>query len=193
VFLQVFRARVAEPGPVHESHDRWAGALQGDPGWLGTTAGVTDDGEAFTLARFASADAARSPARDAWWSEMSALSTEPVNCQDCGEVITQLHGDSPDAGFVQVLQGRVADLERLEHALEIASPWEADARTDIIGGLLALHGDGHFTQAVYFTSEAAAREGEARATPPPETGEIDALVSELAFYDLRNPWAYAPR
>jgi hypothetical protein len=122
---------------------------------------------------------------------MSHLSAHPLSCQDCGQVITQLRGDSPDAGFVQLLRGQIADLERLEHALEVASPWEAGTRPDIIGGLLGLHGDGGFTQIVYFTSEDAARTGERREAPA-ETGEVGTLVSDLTYFDLRSPWAYAP-
>jgi hypothetical protein len=195
VFLQVHRATVNDTDGAHECLDRWVTALRSDPGWLGTTAGVTDDGQSFTLTRYSSAaavhDAETRGARDAWHAEMSHLSAHPLACQDCGQVIMQLHGDSPDAGFVQLVQGRLADLDRLEHALEVAGPWEADARSDIIGGLLGLHGDGGFTQIVYFTSLDDARAGEGRAAPR-EAEEVGALVSDLAYFDLRWPWAYAP-
>ena len=51
--------------------------------------------------------------------------------------------------------------------------------------------------AVYFTSEAAAREGE-RKEPPPEAkaqmDEMNALsVGEPEFFDLKQPWPYSPR
>ncbi|HYY79995.1 MAG TPA: hypothetical protein VFD04_12555 [Actinomycetes bacterium] len=51
--------------------------------------------------------------------------------------------------------------------------------------------------AVYFTSEAAAREGE-RKEPPPELKvqmeQLAALsVGEPEFFDLKQPWLYAPR
>jgi hypothetical protein len=197
VFLQVFRCQVDDTDAAHGSLDRWMGTLDGtSDGWLGTTAGVTPGGDSLTLTRFASEEDARrtneGPAGDAWRTEMAALSPAPLSVQDCSEVLTQLRGDTTDAGFVQVLQGRIADLERLERALEVASPWEAGARPDIIGGLLALHGDGGFTQTVYFTSEAEARDGE-RAQAPSETAEIGDLVGDLAFFDLPQPWAYAPR
>ncbi|HEV7827151.1 MAG TPA: hypothetical protein VGP02_19850 [Mycobacteriales bacterium] len=196
MFLQVHHATVDDRDGAHECLDRWATALRSDPGWLGTTAGVTDDGQSFTLTRYASADAVHGAetrgARDSWHAEMSHLSAHPIRCQDCGQVITQLRGDSPEARFVQLVQGRMADLDRLEHALEVAGPWEADARSDIIGGLLGLHGDGGFTQIVYFTSEDDAREGE-HLEAPEETGEVSALVSDLTFFDLHAPWSYAPR
>ncbi len=54
-----------------------------------------------------------------------------------------------------------------------------------------------YAVAVYFTSEAAAREGE-RKEPPPEQKarmeEMNALnVGEPEFFDLKEPWLYSPR
>ena len=51
--------------------------------------------------------------------------------------------------------------------------------------------------AMYFTSEAEAREGE-RKEPPPELKaqmeEMDALsIGEPEFFDLKQPWLYSPR
>ena len=50
--------------------------------------------------------------------------------------------------------------------------------------------------AMYFTSEEAAREGEAKE-PPPELQammeEMNALaIGEPDFFDLRDPWFQAP-
>jgi hypothetical protein len=189
MFLQVFRGQVGDRDAARVCLGRWVDTL--GSGWLGTTAGVTEDGRSVTLARFSSPDAAApTPARDTWWEEMSALSSEPLAVQDCPEVMTQLRGDSPEAGFVQVLQGRITDLDRLQRTLAAASPWQSVARPDIIGGLLGLHGDGRFTQAVYFTSEQAAQAGE--CAPVDDTG-TDPLVEDLTWFDLRTPWAYAPR
>jgi hypothetical protein len=196
MFLQVCHGQgVSEPEEAHTSLGRWMDSLAGgDTGWLGTTAGVTDDGESFTLTQFDSAGsagrAATTPARERWWAELSALCSGPLTVEDCGQVITQLRGDSDEAGFVQVLQGRITNLERLERALEAASPWQAETRSDIIGGLLALHGGGRFTQTVYFTSEAEARNGE-RIEPPPGTAELAFLVDDLTYWDLRRPWGYS--
>ena len=196
MFLQVFRGDVHDPAATHGALDRLMGTLDGSTdGWLGTTAGVTPDGRSLTLTRFTTAEDARrtnqGSAGHTWLAEMSGLSSVPVTVDDCPEVITQLRGDSSDAEFVQVLQGRIADLERLEHALEAASSWQAGSRADIIGGLLALHGDGRFTQAVYFTSEAEARAGE-QMERTAEAEEIDSLVSDVSYFDLRQPWAYSP-
>ena len=66
-----------------------------------------------------------------------------------------------------------------------------------IGSVAVEHDGGAYTMALYFTSEAAAREGE-RKEPPPELKalmeEMDALnVGEPEFFDLKQPWLYAPR
>ena len=50
--------------------------------------------------------------------------------------------------------------------------------------------------AIYFTSEEAAREGE-RKEPPPAMQqtmtEMQALsIGEQVFFDLKDPWLYAP-
>jgi hypothetical protein len=191
MFLQVYRGRVADGDEAHACLDRWSGSL--GTGWQGTTAGVTDDGHSVTLVRYDSADAAvPTGARRTWWTEMSALSSDPMTCRDCAQVMTQLGGDSADAGFVQVLEGRITDLERLQQLLAEASDWQSELRSDLIGGFLGLHGDGGFTQAVYFTSEDAAREG-ALVEPPVDTGELDELVRGVTVLDLRRPWAYSPR
>jgi hypothetical protein len=59
------------------------------------------------------------------------------------------------------------------------------------------HEGGAYTMAVYFTSEAAAREGE-RKEPPPELQvqmeEMATLsVGEPEFFDFKQPWLYSPR
>jgi hypothetical protein len=66
----------------------------------------------------------------------------------------------------------------------------------VLGGTVALHGDGGFTQVVYFTSEEAARAGEVSEQTP----ETQARGAEMAsvftapptFFDLRQPWLSSP-
>jgi hypothetical protein len=80
MFVQVIQGQVADAGPVREAFDRWARELApGATGWLGSTAGVTDDGRLIALARFESEDAARRnsgrPEQDRWWAETARLLT----------------------------------------------------------------------------------------------------------------------
>ena len=56
--------------------------------------------------------------------------------------------------------------------------------------------DSAFTLTAYFTSEKAARAGE-REEPPPEAAELlreeMAIMQDLVFLDLREPWLFSPR
>ena len=53
MFVQVIKAQASDPEQVHAQLDRWAQELApGATGWLGSTAGVTDDGRFIALARF---------------------------------------------------------------------------------------------------------------------------------------------
>ncbi len=51
--------------------------------------------------------------------------------------------------------------------------------------------------AMYFTSEAAAREGERKEPPPELKAQMDEMnsltVGEPEFFDLKQPWLYSPR
>ena len=72
----------------------------------------------------------------------------------------------------------------------------ASYRPDILGTVSVAHDEDAWTMAMYFTSEEAAREGEAKE-PPPELQammeEMNALaIGEPDFFDLRDPWFQAP-
>jgi hypothetical protein len=60
-----------------------------------------------------------------------------------------------------------------------------------------MYGDGEYSMAMYFTSEAEAREGEQKEAPPELKAQMDELnsmaVGMPAFFDLRQPWLYSPR
>jgi hypothetical protein len=202
MFVQVIKGQVSDPNEVQAAWNRWLDeTASGAIGWLGTTAGVTDDGTFVALARFESEDAARRnserPEQDRWWSETAKLFTGDVSFVDCTEVIPMGSGGSDDAGFVQVIEGRVRDVDRWR---QLAERWESmgtDFRPDVIGGITALHGDGGYTTAVYFTSEAEAREGEQKEMPAEMKAmweeEMSMHEGEPTYYDLRRPWLASPR
>ena len=85
MFIQVIRGQVSEPEQVHAALDRWSAQLAAStPGWLGSTAGVTEDGRFVALARFESEEAARRnsdrPEQGQWWAETAKLFTgDPVS------------------------------------------------------------------------------------------------------------------
>jgi hypothetical protein len=201
MFVQVIRGRVADPESIHAAFDAWSRQLAPDaPGWLGSAAGVTDDGRFVALARFESEDAARRnehrPEQGQWWQETSKLFSGDVTFSDSDDVIADVHGDPNDAGFLQVMQGHGTDPDRARELMgQNADEW-AEFRPDVIGSLAMGHDGGAYTMATYFSSERAAREGE-RKDPPPELRvqmeEMNKLsVGETEFLDLREPWLYSP-
>ena len=162
---------------------------------------MTEDGRFIALARFESEEAARRnsdrPEQDRWWAETARLFTSEPTFKDSTDVIPDIVGDPDTAGFVQVIQGQGTDPDRASELMSQDSAEWAAFRPDIIGSIAAAHDAGAYTMAIYFTSEADAREGE-RKEPPPELkaqmDEMDALSTGVPeFYDLKQPWLYAPR
>jgi hypothetical protein len=202
VFVQVIQGQVGDAGQVRAALDRWAQELApGATGWLGSTAGVANDGRFIALARFESEEAARRnsdrPEQDRWWAETAKLFLGEATFHDSNDVVVDVTGEPDDAGFVQVMQGRSSDPARARELMGgDAGEWAA-FRPDIIGSVAVGHDGGAYTMAIYFTSEEAAREGE-RKEPPAELKaqmeQMDALsVGEPEFFDLRQPWLYSPR
>jgi hypothetical protein len=201
MFVQVLQGQVADAAQARAALDRWVQELApGAGGWLGTTAGVTDDGRFIAAARFESEEAARRnsdrPEQDRWWSETSRLFTGEPTFRDSSDVVVDTAGDPGGAGFVQVMQGRSTDPERARQLMaEDSTDW-ADFRPDILGSMAIGHDGGAWTMVMYFTSEEAAREGE-RKEPPPDLKaqmeEMDSLSAGMPeFYDLKQPWLYSP-
>jgi hypothetical protein len=202
VFVQVVQGQVADAGQVRDALERWAKELApGATGWLGTTAGVTEDGRFIALARFESEEAARRnsdrPEQDQWWTETSKLFTGEAAFRDSGDVTVDVTGDPDDAGFVQVMRGQGSDPGRARELMEQDSAEWAAFRPEIIGSVAVGHEGGAYTMALYFTSEEAAREGE-RKEPPAhlraQMEEMDKLsVGVPEFFDLTQPWLYSSK
>jgi hypothetical protein len=201
MFVQVIRGQVTDREQVHAALDRWSEQLAaGALGWLGSTAGVTDDGRFVALARFESEEAARRnsarPEQDQWWMQTSRLFTGEVTFRDSSDVTVDVHGDPGEAGFVQVMQGRGSDPDRARELMtQNPDDWAA-FRPDVIGSVTVGHDGGAYTLAFYFTSEQAAREGEGKEPPPQLTAQMEELnqlnIGEPEFFDLRHPWLYSP-
>ena len=200
MFIQVIQGAVGDADGLRAAVERWRDEIAPRvSGWLGSTGGATPDGKAVAVVRFESAEAARRnserPEQQQWWAEASRHFAGDVTFHDCEQVLQFLDGGSDEAGFVQIIQGRTTDVDRMRQLMEQSSDALRALRPDVLGGTVALHGDGGFTQTVYFTSEAAAREGE-RKEPPPEVKamneQVSALLSEATFYDLPRPWLHSP-
>ncbi|KRC92395.1 hypothetical protein ASE25_03385 [Terrabacter sp. Root85] len=196
MFIQVIQGRCTDADALHRQMDRWSEQLEpGASGWLGGTYGMTDDGEFVGVVRFdsrasAEANSAR-PEQGAWWEETARLFDGEASFHDCDDVTMMLDGGSDDAGFVQVIQGRLSDPERFRHMMEGPMDMLHEARPDIIGGTIAIAADGFFTQTMAFRTEDAAREGELKSPPPEAQAEMDqmmALMSDVSYHDLHHPW-----
>jgi hypothetical protein len=202
MFVQVIQGRVSDGEQLRAAIDQWARDLApGATGWLGSTGGVTEDGRSIALVRFESEEAARRnserPEQDRWWRETAKLFSEEPTFRDSNDVTLDVVGDPDQAGFVQVMQGRGSDPERARELMAQDSDKWAAFRPEILGSVVVGHEGGAYTMAMYFTSEADAREGE-RKTPPPELaaqmeemGKIS--IGEPEFFDLKQPWLHSPR
>jgi hypothetical protein len=198
MFVQVIQGVAKDPAGLRKQWERWDQELKpAAEGYLGGTAGVTADGEFIALARFESEEAARansgSPEQSAWWEETAQHLEGPL-FHDCTEVDLMKEGGSDDAGFVQVIQGKVTDVEKARELDRSGQEQMSQMRPDVIGGIVAWHPqNGRYTNAIYFTSEAEARANEKEAASSPEfeqfMSEWQAISDgEPKFLDLSEPW-----
>jgi hypothetical protein len=202
MFVQVIEGTVSDPEQLRAALDRWVRDLAaGAVGWLGSTGGVTDDGRLIALARFESEEAARRnsdrPEQDRWWSETAQLFDGEVSFRDSSDVTVDMPGDPDRAGFVQVMQGRGADADRARELMSQDPEKWASFRPDILGSVAVGFDGGAYATAIYFTSEADAREGERKEVPPGLAAQMEEMaklnLGEPEFLDLKKPWLYAPR
>ncbi|MFI7445145.1 hypothetical protein [Nonomuraea indica] len=201
MFIQVMQGQVGDAGEIREALDQWLRELQpAAHGWLGTTAGVTDDGTFVAIARFDSREAARAnserPEQHQWWMETAKLFAGEVSFHDSDRAEPYLRGGSDSAGFVQVIRGRVRDAGRVRELMRAGEADLAGERPDLIGGLAAVEDDGAYVDVAYFTSEEEARQGERKELSPRLRESFEEMMSLFDgrpdFHDLRSPWLYSP-
>lgn len=201
MFVQVIQGKVTDASALRAQMDKWGSELApGSIGWLGSTAGVTEDGQFVALARFESEEAAQQngdrPEQGEWWEETRKLFDGEPEFHNSSNVEVDLAGDPGQAGFVQVMQGRTMDPERARELMNDDSVDMQGFRPDILGSVSVEHDGDAWTMALYFTNEAEAREGEAKE-PPPEMAkmmeELNSLsAGEPSYFDLKDPWLLAP-
>ena len=192
MFVQVLRGRATDRSGVMRDLDRWATELAPSAeGWLGSTAGVTDEDRFIGSFRFESQELAQQNSdrseQTQWWNAFSKNLDTP-RFWDCSLVQEYKGGGSDDAGFVQVIQGRVIDPEGYrQEAMSLGG----SPRGDVIGGLIAWDGS-RFTEFVYFTSEEDARAGERSAAHQIALEKVWPRTGDLDYFDLRQPWFASP-
>lgn len=198
MFIQIIQGRCTRQDELRERLEMWRERFGNSAeGWLGGTYGFTDDDLFVGVVRFESKEAAMAnsqrPEQGEWWAETEKCFDGPVEFHDCDKVLMMLDGGSDDAGFVQVIRGRIEDPALLEADLEQMSNMLHEARPEIIGSTFAIEEDGTFTETVAFTDEAAAREGERKAMAT--TDEVrhlwqdwDRMTRDVSYLDLHHPW-----
>jgi hypothetical protein len=193
VFIQIIQGRCTREEELRAHAERWKEELGPTAkGWLGGTFGFTDDHEFVGIVRFESREAAMAnserPEQTAWAEQMTALMDGPVEFHDCDDVTLMFDGGSDEAGFVQVIRGKVDDVERAKAMMTRDASSLHEMRPDILGATLAVEDDGTFTETVFFTDEASARKGEQQEPPPEVREELESVMAGARFYDLHSPW-----
>ena len=198
MFVQVIQGKAKDPAGLRKQWERWDQEIKpGANGYLGSTAGVTADGEFIALARFESEEAAQANSdraeQSAWWEETSQYLEDPL-FHDCTLVDLMKDGGSDEAGFVQVIQGKTTDVDKARQIDDETQQQMDDMRPDVIGGFVAWHPEnGRYTNAIYFRSEAEARAKEKESSSSPEFQEFmrewEAISDgEPKFLDITEPW-----
>jgi len=193
MFIQVIQGKLKDAALFERQIDSWRRDIKpGAKGYLGSTSGTTADGRSITLARFESEAAAKAnserPEQGRWWNETAKAIDGDPTFYDCREVDTMFGGGSNDAGFVQVIQARAKNQEQMRSRSADMEGRLRERRPDILGMVIAWHGDGGYTQAVYFASEAEARRGEKETEQDQLRKEFMSMMeTQPTFFDLTRP------
>ena len=192
MFIQIIQGKCTRQQECRDMGERWLRDLApGADGWLGGTYGFTDDDQFMAIVRFDSRESAQAngarPEQGAWWQEMERLFDGPVEFHDCDDVTLVLDGGSDQAGFVQIIQGKVDDPDRIKAMLADTTMLH-EMRPDIIGGTLAIEEDGTFIETIAFTDEESARRGEQVPMPDDVRQAMESAMHDVTYADLHHPW-----
>ena len=123
-----------------------------------------------------------------WWDETVKYFDGEPTFRESTDTTALFGGGSNDAGFVQVMEGRVKDRAKVE-ALETPEMLERlrAARPDLLGSQRVWFDDGTYVEAAYFTSEADARKGEQSDDYAGPQQDYVEQFGEMTFLDLREP------
>jgi hypothetical protein len=194
MFIQIIQGRCTRQDELRALAESWRTEVgdAADTGFLGGTYGFTDDDMFVGVVRFESREKAMAnsqrPEQGEWARRMEALMDGPVEYHDCDDVTLMMGGGSDDAGFVQVIRGKVDDPQRLKAMLTQDTEQLHQQRPDILGGTLAIEPDGTFTETIAFTDEASAREGEKKEMPAEVRETMESAMHDVQFLDLHHPW-----
>jgi len=194
VFIQMVQGNCSRQDDMRMVVDDWCTNMSGQHGWLGGTYGFTDSGQFIGVVRYDSQDSCQAssqrPDAAMWWAAAEQCFDGSPELHESSDITMMLDGGSDDAGFVQVMRGRVGNadkLRRMSGDTEMTNMLH-QARPDIIGGTLAIEADGHFIETVAFTSEDAARVAEKQDMPEEVVADMAEGMADIEYLDLHRPW-----
>lgn len=194
MFIQMVQGSCERQDDMRGIVDDWCTHMSGQPGWLGGTYGFTDGGDFVGVVRYESQSAAQqacaSDEAAMWWAAAEQCFSRQPELHQATDVNMMLDGGSDDAGFVQIMRGRVGNADKLRRMTtdtEMTTMLH-QARPDIIGGTLAIEDDGHFIETIAFTSEDEARMGEQKEMPAEVGADMAEAMADVEYVDLHQPW-----
>ncbi|HVM00892.1 MAG TPA: hypothetical protein VM324_16500 [Egibacteraceae bacterium] len=195
MFLRIVQARCTDEQAVRRLWKEWADAAATISGWLGSTGGVTREGTLFLLSRYDSAQAARAhadSAQHAAWLEAAGAGLDGApTVRETADVHAVGDPEPAEAGFLQIMEARVADRRRWEEIEEGLADAFTAHRPDFVGGYRAWVSADRVCAVDYFTSEAEARAGEAKPPPPDLQAGFEqwiAMLDEIVWHNIADPW-----
>ena len=193
MFVQVIEGNLKDAALFDRQIERWRKELKpGAKGYLGSTSGTTSDGRHIAAVRFESEAAARAssdrPEQGAWWNETEKAFDGTPTFTESSDIDELFGGGSDDAGFVQVMRGRVKDVAAFRAWSKAHEDELRRIRPDLIGGIDIYQPDGSFITFAYFTSLAEASKNEQGMASEPSMAEFQGhMEGEMQFLDLTAP------
>src|SRR3954469_3169688 len=192
MFVQIIEGKLQDADLLNRQVERWRKEIKpGAKGYLGSTSGNTADGRSIAVIRFESeADAQANGERaeqSAWWNETEKAFDGQPSFTESSDVDLLFDGGSNDAGFVQVMKGKVKDPAAFRTWGKEHEGRLKELRPDLIGGLDVWTGNSYISVA-YFTAEAEARKNEGAMGADPMMGEyMSHMDGDVSFLDITEP------
>lgn len=191
MFVHLLLGNVSDREGVRGHWDQWhEHEAAATAGWLGSVGGVTADGR---LVLVAFSESAGEPPE--WWSAVESNLHGPPTVLATADVTAQTIKDAGGAGFVQLMRAAVRDRGHFEATEDRIGPAFVELRPDFLAGYRLWFEDGTLVALDYFSSEAAARAGEAKSLPDDLAAgfrEWQSLLADVEWYDLTDPWLALP-
>lgn len=197
MFVLTVEARTSRPAALRRHVLTWPSVVGRDAmGWLGNTAGVSADGELVLLLRFASQEAAWAtsdlPGSAQWWQDCRRLLDTPPQITESTAVTGILQGGSDDAAAVRITRGS-GSRTRLRDSVRQLESLPAAERAPVVGGFVAWHDGGRFTEALYLASPAGELDQRAASSALRQILDAqDAAMREGRVVELVEPWLASP-